>query len=124
MSVCAPCTKVRKIPRCLTNLIVGMGSVSTSYFVFIRNIATGHITRYSVVSSVTGLITVVLGDLQLTDELEYELWVTLQSSTNVDARETILINLEPVTCVVFTTLSVADDDNNQVTYTNVQFQLE
>lgn len=102
MSVCDPCTKTELVPKCLTNLVIGtIGSNGAAVYVYIHDLTTDKLTRFSEVSSGAGLVTLT----DLDDEPDfmpshsYELWITLQSATSIEDRENIDIGGTNYTCL-------------------------
>lgn len=124
MSLCAPCTEIKSIPKCLTTLQIGkVAAFVTAYYLFIRNVATGHVTRISFTSGAAGEINIDFSatDFKFSDELEYEIWVSLVSSNNPEVRATITL-LDAVTtgtCLSVTPRSYKDDDGAELVFTTV-----
>ena len=123
MSVCAPCFATKPIPRCTTKLEIGFAAVLTAYWIFVKNVATGHTIRYSSTSSALGVVAIDdFLDLELADDLEYEIWVTLANTTTIGARVTLTLGTDTYTRLSVVPQSVADDDGNQITYPIVRVE--
>ncbi len=94
MSVCDPCLKTELVPKCLTNLIIGtISSLNTAVFVYIRDLTTGKLLRFSEVSSGAGQVTVTGLDTEpdFMPDHSYEMWITLQTAISIEDRETITV---------------------------------
>lgn len=110
---CNNCTQTKPILSCTTVLTVGDSAYnSTAVYVYIKNNTTGRLYRFSATTSLTGLITATITDVQMMPGHNYELWVTLASATNTDERIDFVIDGETVSCLDVTYLRVFNTDDD------------
>jgi len=118
------CQETKLIPSCTDNLQIGfIDDLSTLVFIFVKNLTTGYIQQFSATSSAQGLVT-----LDMTTEPNYfqpkqqfELWVTLQSTTQKERLDVKIVDFEfPCFLVEFEKIN---DSSGLVDYTNHELQL-
>lgn len=119
MSVCTKCTKSKPIARCITNLIVGtISSFNTNVYVYILDLTTERIIRYSVTSSAAGLITVPITPQRFSEDHSYEIWTTLTTAAGVNVKLNITVGADVADCVALQFETIWANDNTIATYTN------
>ena len=96
---CSSCNKTNPILTCTEILTVGTGALSTAYYLFIRNNSTGRTYRYATTSDGAGLITQDISTQQWSEGLDYEVWITLATATNEDARENFTVDGTSIQCL-------------------------
>lgn len=117
MSVCSDCHTTNPVARCLTALTIGsISSLSTDVFVYIENIATGRIVRYSATSDATGKVIIQITPQQFSENMEYEGWITKRDAGNIEVRESIVIGAESQTCAYISFQNVITSDNTNTVY--------
>lgn len=97
---CTTCQNTKKIPVCITSLILGVSTPSVDVYVFIRNLTTGYTHRQEATTTEDG--TIVLNLTQPDSSFYnpyslYEAWVTLTTGTITD-RLTVIIGETGYTC--------------------------
>lgn len=91
---------MKDVLMCGTTLNIGtISSLSTAVWVYLKNHATGRIDRYSVTTTGAGLVALTISSVKVIPDHPYEVWVTLQTATNVEANETITISAVDYTCL-------------------------
>ena len=123
MSICSPCTRVKNLPSCVTDIVIGtVAQTSTAHYVYFKNLATGRINRYAATSDGSGLLTVTV-DEEIFPQHTYKVWVNQQSATNATDEETITIGAATPTCLEIHFYRVTDD-SGQVNYTSQTLKIQ
>jgi len=114
MSICNPCTPVVSLPVCTQQIIIGtIAQISTAVYVYLRNVTLDKTTRIAgVTSDGAGLVTI---NTTTTKQLfnvghSYELWITLQNSTNIEEKINFTIGSTSQDCVALRFTPVLDED--------------
>lgn len=112
-TVCNPCTAMRTLIACTSTLTVGtIANLTTAVYVYIHNHTTDKLVRYSTTSSDAGLVSFDLSDGQSYMEgHDYELWITLQSATNMDERVNFTIDAVAYSCAALEFHRLYDNDD-------------
>lgn len=119
MSVCSECLHPKPIARCVTNLIIGtISSLNTSVYVYISNLTTGREIRYTVTTSVAGLVTIPITPQRFSEDHSYEIHVTLATASNINVKENITIGGDVSDCVSLRFETIWNNDNTIATFTN------
>lgn len=112
MSICNPCTPCKPVLACTTNLtICTIANLGVAVFVYLEDHTTGFIKRYDVTSTGAGAVVIALSSNDIMPDHDYEVWVTLASSTNTEERLTMVISGANYTCVKPTFRRVYGTDN-------------
>lgn len=114
---CIGCSSTKPVLNCITNLKIGTLVNSTSYYTYFKNSSSGKINRITSTTSNVGLLSVAL-DFTPLAKSQYEIWVTLASSTDLEEKETILIDGIEVTCLYTQFQRVFGTGNSTLTATN------
>jgi hypothetical protein len=114
---CIGCSSTKPVLNCITNLKIGTLANSTSYYTYFKNSSSGKINRITTTSSNVGVLNVAL-DFTPLAKSQYEIWVTLASSTDLEEKETILIDGIEVTCLYTQFQRVYGSGNSTLTATN------
>jgi hypothetical protein len=114
---CIGCSSTKPVLNCITNLKIGTLANSTSYYTYFKNSSSGKINRITTTSSNVGVLNVAL-DFTPLAKSQYEVWVTLASSTDLEEKETILIDGIEVTCLYTQFQRVYGSGNSTLTVTN------
>ncbi len=116
MSNCNPCPIMRPLPKCMGVLTIGDTTFNnTDVFVYIKNHTTSILTRFETTTSGTGLVTLDLTNMYQIEGHDYELWVTLDTATNMDERINITIDAVIYTCVAITFEALYDSNDALIT---------
>lgn len=94
-------TRVKDLYKCGTTLNIGTVAVSTAYLVYFKNWTTGKIFVTPATSSLAGILSITLPVDMLDADHDYQVWATLATATNSDAKENITIS-----SVVYTSFQV------------------
>ena len=116
MSACTPCTRTINLPLCLDSIDIGVTTPSTAVFIYIMNNTTGRLIRLQDITSITGLITADVTNINFSNNHNYEVWVTLQFSNNIDERLTITGDGLSYTCASLVFNQLFDSTNVTTTY--------
>lgn len=119
---CIRCSSTKPVLNCITNLRIGYLSNLTSYYVYFKNSSSGKINRVAGVSSNQGLLTVAI-DFDPLANSTYEVWVTLQSSENIETKETVLIDGIEAECLYVNFKRVYNSGNSSISATNQKLSL-
>ena len=111
---CIGCSNTKPVLNCISNLKIGTLSNNTEYYVYFKNSSSGKINRITATSSIFGVLSVVL-DFTPLAKSQYEVWVTLSSSTDLDARQNILIDAITTTCLYVQFQRVYGANNSTIT---------
>jgi hypothetical protein len=114
---CINCTRTKPVLSCVTNLRIGNLANSTAYYVYFRNSSSGKFNRLSATSNGSGLLTAVI-DFDPLANSQYEIWVTLQTAEDIDAKETINIDGIEATCLYIQFQRVYNSSNVSISATN------
>lgn len=114
---CIGCSSTKPVLNCITNLKIGTLANSTSYYTYFKNSSSGKINRITSTTSNVGLLSVAL-DFTPLAKSQYEIWVTLASSTDLEEKENILIDGIEVTCLYTQFQRVFGTGNSTLTATN------
>lgn len=111
-----PCTNVKPIASCGTNLIIGtISSFNTAVYVFIKRLGgAARIERLDDTTNGAGQVAPAISDLPdgfLSPNFDYEIYVTLATATPND-RETITLTdgVTIDTCFCLPVIEVNEDD--------------
>lgn len=125
---CNPCSVFRKLPSCMTNLIIGTISPNRAIYVFIKNHTIGHLYRIATTSdAVTGIVTFDItdgSDYKLTPNHDYELYLIAQNATDNDARVSFTVDSVSYTCAAFTVERINFDGTDVASYSSQTLKLE
>lgn len=129
MSYCNTCPTFRNLPLCLETLTIGTftGNNNALVFVYLKNWTTGYIHRYESQlsgSSVLNLDVTDNGNFHPTPEHDYELYVVLQSATNIDERLTFTVNAVNYTCARFQFVPVMTYNMDMALYSSQTLKLK
>lgn len=119
---CIGCSSTKPVLNCITNLKIGTLANSTSYYTYFKNSSSGKINRITTTSSNVGLLSVAL-DFTPLAKSQYEIWVTLASSTDLEEKENILIDGIEATCLYVLFQRVYGTGNSTLTATNQTLSL-
>lgn len=114
---CIGCSSTKPVLNCITNLKIGTLANSTSYYTYFKNSSSGKINRITSTSSNVGLLSVAL-DFTPLAKSQYEIWVTLASSSDLEEKENILIDGIEATCLYTQFQRVFGTGNSTLTATN------
>jgi hypothetical protein len=114
---CINCTRTKPVLSCVTNLRIGTLANSTAYYVYFRNSSSGKFNRLSSTTNGSGLLTAVL-DFDPLANSQYEVWVTLQTAEDIEAKEAINIGTIEATCLFIQFQRVYNSTNTSITATN------
>lgn len=114
---CIGCSSTKPVLNCITNLKIGTLANNTSYYTYFKNSSSGKINRITSTTSNVGLLSVAL-DFTPLAKSQYEIWVTLASSTDLEEKENILIDGIEVTCLYTQFQRVFGTGNSTLTATN------
>jgi hypothetical protein len=114
---CIDCTSTRPVLSCVTNLRIGTVGISTAYYVYFRNSSSGKLNRVSATSSIVGLLTAVI-DFDPLANSQYEVWATLQTAEDIDARVVVGISTIETDCFYVQFQRVYNSSNTSITATN------
>lgn len=116
-NVCTPCTKAKPIPTCITNLTIGtITALNTAVCVYIKNLTTGRLLRFSATSTGSGLVIVDISSQDWMPGHDYELWVTLASAVNIEDRENVTVSGTAYTCFELSFEYVLDTAGDPISY--------
>ena len=122
---CNICSQFRPIPTCTESLIIGDTNLaSTDVYVYLKNLSTDYLKRFSATTSLYGILTLDLTDFKGTPNHDYELWATLQSATNIDERIDIDVDGVSYDCFGFTFENVFSDENVLAEYATQTLKLK
>lgn len=114
---CIGCSSTKPVLNCVTNLRIGTLSNSTNYLVYFRNSSSGKINRVASTTNGSGLLSVAL-DFTPLAKSQYEIWVTLATSEDIEDKQTILIDGIEATCLYAQFQRVYNQNNSSITATN------
>jgi hypothetical protein len=114
---CINCTRTKPVLSCVTNLRIGTLANSTAYYIYFRNSSSGKFNRLSATSNGSGLLTAVI-DFDPLANSQYEIWVTLQTAEDIDAKETINIDGIEATCLYIQFQRVYNSSNVSISASN------
>ncbi|MGI9143078.1 MAG: hypothetical protein ACR2IJ_07785 [Fluviibacter sp.] len=114
---CIDCTKTKPVLSCVTNLKIGTVGNSTAYYVYFKNSSNGKLNRVSATSNLVGLLTAVI-DFDPLANCQYEVWATLQTAEDIDARVVIGISTIETDCFYVQFQRVYNSSNVSITATN------
>lgn len=124
---CLICQRTKPIPICNANLIIGnIGLNNTAVYIYVQDLSTGATHRQSATSSGAGLVTLSMA-LPVgfySPDHTYELWITLQSATNILDRKDITIGVEVNNCLNPIFQNIVDANNINISYTTQTIALE
>lgn len=80
-----------------------------SFYVYILNHNTGVRERFEAVVNISNEVTVDLTNYPQIEGHDYEIWVTLQSATNPEERETLTISAVEYTCFSISFIDILED---------------
>lgn len=111
MSLCNPCTTLKKISLCTDSLIIGYVSLynfNVPYKVYFKSLSTDKIFSYSVTSDTDGLLTLFFTDgFPLATGQAYEMWIN-QSGDSIETQEELTIGDTTKTCYIIQANKVFD----------------
>ena len=111
MSICSPCTKLKKISLCTDSLIIGTVGIylfSLPHVVYFKSLATGAIYAYHVTSDDNGLLTLAFPDgFPLADGTGYEMWVN-QAGDSIEDQNDLTIGATTAVCYTVSATKVYD----------------
>ena len=83
---CTDCAYTKIIPTCITEITVGtITELAADVYVFVKNISTGKIDRFSSTSDGAGLVKLSsIAANFFMDSYDYEIWITLRSAGQND----------------------------------------
>ena len=94
MSVCNPCLQTDTIPTCLTDLVIGtITDTTTDVFIYFKDHTTNKTIRFEETSDGAGLVTVTGLDTQpdFMPNHSYEVWITLAIAVSIEEKEDITV---------------------------------
>ena len=96
--ICSPCRATKELPACLQRLHIGIVQATTDYDVYIRDVTTGRIEKYTSTSNGSGLLSFDFAQRCAVNHA-YELWVVLKDAS-VEDRVDVLISgeVDPYQC--------------------------
>lgn len=108
---CSSCNKAKDLLSCISTLTIGtIANLNTAVYVYIRNNTTGRLYRYEVTSTGAGLVAVPINTQQWIPEHDHEVWITLQSATNIDEKVNFTVTGTSIECANFTLKRVFGSD--------------
>ncbi len=108
---CNSCNKAKDLLSCISTLTIGtIANLNTAVYVYIRNNTTGRLYRYETTSSNAGLVAVLINTQQWIPEHDHEVWITLQSATNIEEKINFTISATSIECANFTLTRVYGSD--------------
>ena len=119
---CIGCQNTKSVLNCLTNLTIGSLSNSTSYYAYFKNSSSGKLNRVSGTTNGNGIFTIALDFTPLSNST-YEVWVTLASAENIEAKEQILIDGIETDCLYVIFQRVYNSSNSSITATTQKLRL-
>lgn len=114
---CIGCSSTKPVLNCVTNLIIGYLENTTNYYVYFKNSSSGKINRTSATTNGSGLLSVGLDFTPLTKS-QYEVWVTLATSEDIEDKQAINIDGIEATCLYVQFQRVYNSFNSSITATN------
>lgn len=126
---CTDCVATKCLPACVDNIIIGIFDANTPYFIYLENITTGQLVKFSATSSNTGVLTWALGDFEPMPDHAYNLWVTAINQ-NIDHEKEITFPYgyytsdSTATCLELSFVYVNDTDLNKVLYGTMEIEVE
>ena len=85
---------------------------------YISNLTTGREIRYTVTTSVAGLVTIPITPQRFSEDHSYEIHVTLATASNINVKENITIGGDVSDCVSLRFETIWNNDNTIATFTN------
>lgn len=112
---CNACHKTRPLNSCSDEIVIGTFAPDTDFYVYIQTIATGNIIRLEATSDGDGLLSIDTSEINFSDVLQYQLWVTLQSATSQHDNVTFTASdgseeVEAIECLLLKFENVMDGD--------------
>lgn len=85
-------TRVKDLYKCGTTLYLGDATLaSTDYLIYFKNWTTGKVFVIPTTSTLVKRLTPSLPVDMIDANHDYQVWVTLASATNMDAKENVLV---------------------------------
>lgn len=121
---CSSCTPTNPIGQCPTTLTIGtVPYLSTDMYVYIKNLATGHITILEATSSIAGVLTADLTDVELPANQDLELWTSRQTD-GLNVQSTITIGADGASCLIVRFERPKDENGDPITYGTQTLSIE
>lgn len=97
---CSSCSQTKTIGQCPQSLVIGTVLYnSTAMNIYFKNMATGRITFVEATTSIAGLLTADLTNIDFAREQDYEVW-TSRTTDSLETQTTIIIASNPYTCLI------------------------
>lgn len=119
---CIGCSKTKPVLNCINDLLIGVLEAETEYIIYFRNSSNGKIHSVSGITDKDGVLLVTL-NFTPNASVTYEVWVTPNSETNIEDKQTILIDGIEVECLYVTFQRVYGTDNVTITATQQTLEL-
>ncbi len=100
---CISCKPTKKIPTCISEIVIGTIVADMDYLVYIENNNTGYILKLPCTSDVDGLLTLDLSEIDTTffsPNNKYKLTVTLADAAISDILDITLADASVVNCLL------------------------
>ena len=123
---CNNCQPIKSIPVCTQRIIIGELPPDAALYIFVSNLASGYTYRQPALSDNSGVLKL---DLTLPDpsfynpDSSYELWITGQEPYNPLDKVPIIIDAIEYECLLLSFFPVYDEDDELVSYTEIQLQI-
>lgn len=127
MALCLTCQRTKVLPRCSTQLTIGLiNHVSQTIYIFVENVTTGYRIRQEATSTATGVVNIDMTDPNrnfFSPNMQYEVWVTFRD-TSIEERVRISLGGSAFDCFVLEFETFFATENVAAVYTTYQLQLD
>ena len=121
---CLKCTRVKDVPKCLDQLVIGtISQTNTNVHVYFQT-STEILTRFTAQSDGAGLVVLDTTNFEPNQVLLYNLWVTLENS-GVYNNESLTIegSIDPVECVAFNFNTIYNGNGSVISFASQTLEL-
>ena len=121
---CLKCTRVKDVPKCLDQLVIGtISQTNTNVHVYFQT-STETLTRFTAQSDGAGLVVLDTTNFEPNQVLLYNLWVTLENS-GVYNNESLTIegSIDPVECVSFNFNTIYNGNGSVISFASQTLEL-
>ncbi len=127
MALCITCQKTKVLPRCSTQLTIGLiNHISQTIYIFVDNVTTGYRIRQEATSTATGIVNIDMTDPArdfFSPNMQYEVWVTFRD-TSIEERVPISLGGSAFDCFVMEFETTFATQNVAAVYATYQLQLD
>lgn len=127
MTLCITCQKTKVLPRCSTQLTIGLiNHISQLIYIFVENVTTGYRIRQEATSSATGVVNIDMTDPArnfFSPNMQYEVWVTFRD-TSIEERVPISLGASTFDCFSLEFETFFETTNVAAVYATYQLQLD